>query len=65
MITAKTFLRAQGLIQPDANDLEIVIHHGTGKSFSLCDLLDEYHKLKMEEAGFKKDDKNREDTIKL
>ena len=67
MITPTTFLRAKQVIAPDARDMEIVLHHGSGRSFSLGDLLEEYHQIKMEEKGFKtgKDQSGKNiDTIK-
>ena len=64
MITATTFLRSQGVILPDSTDL-LITREPIGPDVSLCKLLNDFLAIKMEEKGFKVDDNNREDTMKM
>lgn len=71
MITATTFLRSKGIITLDQTDINLEIpkdgdikYSAGGQIISFVSLLDEYHRVKMEEAGFKKDDQSRNDTVR-
>jgi hypothetical protein len=49
MTTATEFLKKKGLVKEGFHDMEVVMDHGHGDSYSLVALLEEYHKLRVME----------------